>query len=175
MDGKMIAALLSVFALAGAAFAFGGWGGKGGGGEFGGGCPCAGANNTTAITNETRISFMKAMHEGDFAAVESLSEEYGIGKGIVAQGEEIFTLRQQMREAMDSGNYEEALALQDEMGEARKARMEELRESAIENGMGKMRGAGRMAQGEAGENGFGGMRNRGMGEGCPLADDDGAE
>lgn len=97
-------------------------------------------------TDEVRIEFMKAMHEGDYATAKSLNEEYGLG-GPMLQDEQAFSLRYQMRQAMDNGDYAQALELQKQMGGL-----------ARENAPGPMDGRGMGQRG-----------NRGAG--CPFAEE----
>jgi len=113
------AAVVAVLALFGAVFAMGGFGmGEmmGAGGKLG-----AGEKN---ITDATRIAFMKAVHEGNYASAKALNEEYGVGGRMMRLGtEEMFSLRHQIQVKMDAGDYAGALVLQKQMGELVKEQM----------------------------------------------------
>lgn len=95
------------------------------------------------MPDSDKIAMMKAMHEGDYASAKALAEKYGVPVG----SEEIFSLRYQMREKMDGGDYEGALELQKQIREIGQERMQEMRTEmqALREkyGMGGM-GAGRM-------------------------------
>ncbi len=75
------------------------------------------------MPDSDKIAMMKAMHEGDYSAAKSLSEQYGMPIG----SEEMFSLRYQMNVKMDAGDYEGALELQKQIRELRQERMQEMR------------------------------------------------
>ncbi len=105
-------AALAVLALGGLAFAhMGGFGGMMGGGGFLG---------NSDITDDARIQFMKAMWTGDYEAMKSLSEQYGMGGRMMKLAdEESFRLMGEMHSAMAAGDYETALEIQKELQQKR--------------------------------------------------------
>lgn len=75
------------------------------------------------MPDSDRIAFMKAMHEGDYASAKALAEKYGLPIG----SEEIFSLRYQMHQKMDSGDYAGALELQKQIQELVQGQMQQMR------------------------------------------------
>ncbi len=126
--GIKIASAIALLALLGAVFAFGGFG----------------TGKTQAdVPDSVRISFMKAVHEGDYSAAKAINEEYGIG-GRMVENEELFGLRHQMQIKAESGDYAAALELQKQMGEIAKEQMPAKmgKGSRMGQGAGKAMGAG---------------------------------
>ena len=65
-----------------------------------------------------QAEFLKAVHECDFQAAKSLSEDYGFGMRFARMAnEEAFNLRCEMRQAIESGDYEKAVELRGQLRE----------------------------------------------------------
>ena len=101
---KIIAlGLFAILAIAGFAFAFGGFGNM---------------PNMQNISTSVQADFMKAVHTGDYTAAKKLYDQYGIGGRMMADStQEMFNLRKQMQDAMDSGDYTKAVELREELQE----------------------------------------------------------
>ena len=105
MNGKLAASVLAIFCLFGMTFA--GFGmEKGMEGE------------REELPLEVRADFMQAMHEGDYEAAMELHEEYGLGgKKLEHATPEMFEIKGDIFAAQISGNWLEAVTLQDKLME----------------------------------------------------------
>ncbi|MCX8175560.1 MAG: hypothetical protein N3E51_05135 [Candidatus Micrarchaeota archaeon] len=121
MEAKFAMVATALLVVAGAAVAFGAWG-------MWGESP-----QENGITDEVRIAFMKAVHEGDYATAKSLSEKYGVGGWMMKMGsEQMFSLRYQIRKKMDAGDYAGALELQKQLRQLAQEQMQKKKQEMKE-------------------------------------------
>ena len=70
------------------------------------------------IPKDVHITFMQAMHEGNYMVAKELNEEHGLGGNRMKfTNEEMFDLKVQIRDAMEQEDYELAYNLKHEMRE----------------------------------------------------------
>lgn len=66
------------------------------------------------ISDSEHIEFMKAVHQGNYEKAKEIADKYGIG-GKFIQNEELFKLRYQMQQKINSGDYAGALQIKKQM------------------------------------------------------------